>query len=198
MAHPGILKTEKQKNKTKKNKLQLAIPSTWQLCVGCWFLPTAWYCPTTSSRNTKLQLFASSHGPKWLWVKTNVTILVYFSGDWDVHWGMNWILTHAPNLITVPKRGISGAGWLRHIRRKIASGDGRRKKQSKWAATDLGNVEMGVSFQTIPDDYNGSEFAMWRVSIFSDKDHCNSLAHYLRMSHYREQGKLQCSVLGVT
>ena len=37
----------------------------------------------------------------WLRVKTNGTTLVgappildYFSGDWDVHWGTIWILTH--------------------------------------------------------------------------------------------------------
>ena len=45
--------------------------------------------------------FLSACAEIWLWVKTNGTILggaplilVYFGGDWDVHWGVAGFLTH--------------------------------------------------------------------------------------------------------
>ena len=60
---------------------------------------------------------------KWLWVKAvlgslfgvgALPILVYFSGDWDVHWGY-WILTHGQIRmvwVQIPGCGMKGLSPL--------------------------------------------------------------------------------------
>ena len=80
--------------------------------------------------------FAWSFTKTWLWVKTNGTILgvfgappilVYVSGDWDVHWGYDldfepWPCEPQAKLLVSP-REHGKFGWFHHASRKPDSGN---------------------------------------------------------------------------
>ena len=60
---------------------------------------SAWLMGSGSQLNSgreRAKGFAlASHLDMWPWDNTNGTILVYFSGNWDVHWGLTGLLTHS-------------------------------------------------------------------------------------------------------
>ena len=92
--HQPILLAPNFGAKRRTNALA-SLEFAWQVLTARWS-PLARLGPLLCGRRAALPGILV---PMWLWVKTNGTIgappiLVYFSGDWDVHWGVTGVLTH--------------------------------------------------------------------------------------------------------
>ena len=81
--------------------------------------------------------FAGMLKRKWLWVKINGTILGYFLGDWDVHWGVRAFDPWPKGFLGVVFLRAAGvpACWRSFISRRTTSPISRRLECPKSDAT---------------------------------------------------------------